>query len=76
MGVMARKPSREEVELRAYEIYVERGGQDGHDVEDWIAAEAELSTRLASKAESTSSTATSAPQTALHRSAAASGVDR
>jgi hypothetical protein len=76
MGVMARKPSREEVELRAYEIYVERGAQDGHDVEDWIAAEAELSTRLASKAASTSSTVTSAPQGASHRSAAASGVDR
>jgi hypothetical protein len=76
MGVMARKPSREEVEIRAYEIYVERGGQDGHDVEDWIAAEEELNTRLASKAEKTSSTQTAAPQTGLHRSAAASGVDR
>ncbi len=27
---------------RAYELYLERGGQDGHDVEDWLRAEAEL----------------------------------
>lgn len=34
--------SREEVARRAYELYLERGGQDGHDVEDWLGAEAEL----------------------------------
>lgn len=28
--------------MRAYELYVERGREDGHDVEDWIAAEPEL----------------------------------
>jgi hypothetical protein len=72
---MARKPSREEVEIRAYEIYVGRGGEDGHDVEDWIAAEEELSARPVSEPES-SSTVTSAPQTTLHRTAAASGSDR
>jgi len=31
-----------EVERRAYELYLERGGEDGHDVDDWIAAEREL----------------------------------
>jgi len=40
---MSSKPSREEVEVRAYEIYLQRGGEDGHDVEDWLAAELELS---------------------------------
>jgi hypothetical protein len=73
---MARKPSREEIERRAYEIYIERGAQDGHDAEDWIAAEQELSSPFASEAKSASSTATSAPQTTLHRSANASGGDR
>jgi hypothetical protein len=27
---------------RAYELYVERGMEDGHDVEDWLCAEEEL----------------------------------
>ena len=35
----------EEIELRAYQIYVERGGADGHDVDDWLQAERELSGR-------------------------------
>jgi hypothetical protein len=28
--------------MRAYEIYVERGRADGHDLEDWLQAENEL----------------------------------
>jgi hypothetical protein len=28
---------------RAYEIYVQRGGQNGTDVEDWLKAEKEIS---------------------------------
>ena len=36
-------PKVEEVELRAYQIYIERGGADGHDVDDWLQAERELS---------------------------------
>jgi len=35
-------PTREEIELRAYQIYVERGGVDGQDAEDWVQAEREL----------------------------------
>ena len=35
-------PTREEVELRAYQIYVERGGAHGQDVEDWLQAEREV----------------------------------
>jgi hypothetical protein len=31
-----------EVARLAYAKYVERGGQDGYDVQDWLAAEAEL----------------------------------
>ena len=34
-------PTREEIELRAHQIYVERGAQ-GQDVEDWLQAEREL----------------------------------
>ena len=35
-------PIREEIELRAYQIYLERDGAHGQDVEDWIQAEREL----------------------------------
>jgi hypothetical protein len=35
-------PTREEIELRAYLIYIERGGAHGRDVEDWLQAEREL----------------------------------
>ena len=35
-------PPREEIELRAYQIYVERDGAHGQDVEDWLQAEREL----------------------------------
>jgi large subunit ribosomal protein L7/L12 len=32
----------ERIAARAYERFLERGGVHGHDLEDWIAAEAEL----------------------------------
>ena len=35
-------PTPEQIERRAYELYLERGGEDGHDVEDWLAAQAEI----------------------------------
>jgi hypothetical protein len=35
-------PTREEIELRAYQIYLERGGAHAQDVEDWLQAEREL----------------------------------
>jgi hypothetical protein len=36
------RPTAEEIELRAYQIYIERGGADGHGVDDWLQAEHEL----------------------------------
>jgi hypothetical protein len=35
-------PTREEIALRAYHIYLERGGAPGNELEDWIRAEREL----------------------------------
>jgi hypothetical protein len=35
-------PSPDEVAKRAYFSYVSEGSLDGHDVQDWLAAEAEL----------------------------------
>jgi hypothetical protein len=34
--------NHEGVALRAYEIYVERGREDGNDVQDWLRAEQEV----------------------------------
>ena len=33
---------QEQIEKRAYELYIERGGQDGHDLENWLDAERQL----------------------------------
>ena len=35
-------PTHDEIELRAYQLYEERGGAPGQDVEDWLQAEREL----------------------------------
>jgi Protein of unknown function (DUF2934) len=35
-------PTREQIERRAYQFYLERGGAHGQDVEDWLKAEREL----------------------------------
>ncbi len=35
-------PDEETTRKRAYELYVERGMEDGHDIEDWFRAEEEL----------------------------------
>jgi hypothetical protein len=32
----------EEIRRRAYEIYLERGGQEGGEVDDWLQAQHEL----------------------------------
>jgi|RhiMetdeSRZDD1v2_1073273.scaffolds.fasta_scaffold119031_4 hypothetical protein len=40
------KPSlpitEEEIQIRAYALYLARGGEDGHDLEDWFEAERSL----------------------------------
>lgn len=42
-GMVDSQPSREAIALRAYEIYLERGCEPGHELEDWTRAEQELS---------------------------------
>ena len=37
-----RELSTEEIARRAHELYVQRGGEHGKDVDDWVAAEKEL----------------------------------
>jgi Protein of unknown function (DUF2934) len=38
-----REPSGEEIARRAHELYLQRGGEHGKDVEDWVRAKKELS---------------------------------
>jgi hypothetical protein len=35
-------PTHDEIEFRAFQIYLHRGGENGRDVEDWLKAEREL----------------------------------
>ena len=43
ISVEDKRPGRgEQVAARAYEKFLARGGDHGHDFEDWVAAEAEL----------------------------------
>jgi hypothetical protein len=39
---MASEPSEEDIRMRAYRRYLERGGGDGQDFDDWLEAEREL----------------------------------
>jgi Protein of unknown function (DUF2934) len=36
-------PTHDEVAMRAYELYLGRGSAPGHEAEDWLAAESQLS---------------------------------
>jgi hypothetical protein len=42
---MASEPSQDDIRMRAYHRYLERGGGHGMDFEDWLAAERELRQR-------------------------------
>jgi len=42
---MASEPSDEDIRMRAYHRYLERGGREGMEFEDWLEAERELKVR-------------------------------
>lgn len=42
-ATFARKsPVSDDIEVRAYQIYLGRGGLDGHDLDDWLQAERQV----------------------------------
>ena len=41
----------DEIRRRAYELYEARGGEEGHDLEDWNQAEAEILGNRSSEAD-------------------------
>lgn len=43
---LAATPPHEEIARRAYQLYEERGGKHGRDLDDWFQAERELRQRL------------------------------
>jgi DUF2934 family protein len=49
-------PKAEQIERRAYELYLERDGEDSHDLADWLSAEREL-TNLSEQSASTTARA-------------------
>jgi hypothetical protein len=42
---MASEPSEQDIRMRAYHRYLERGGTEGGEFNDWVEAERELKTR-------------------------------
>ena len=40
-----KNPNPKTIERRAYEVYLERGNDPGHDFEDWLRTERELKER-------------------------------
>ena len=41
-NINKRAPTQEEIEVRAYELYLQRGGENASALDDWLAAEKEL----------------------------------
>jgi hypothetical protein len=62
-------PSQAEIEFLAYQIFLERGGEPGHDLADWLAAEEQLRTQSESEAPVTQRTET--PPIPIRKSASA-----
>ena len=42
-------PTTEEIQVRAYELYLERRGAPGNPLEDWVQAEREVGARYGEK---------------------------
>jgi hypothetical protein len=61
-------PSQAEIEFLAYQIFLERGGEPGHDLADWLEAEEQLKTR--SEAEAPATQRTDNPPIPMRKSAA------
>jgi hypothetical protein len=62
-------PSQAEIEFLAYQIFLERGGEPGNDLADWLAAEEQLRTR--SEAEAPVAQRTETPPIPIRKSVGA-----
>ncbi len=60
MGNLSPEARREMITKKAYELFVSRGGEPGHEVEDWLTAE-QLVDRELQKSQSQASQPQAAP---------------
>lgn len=60
-----KRPTEEQIARRAYEIYTARGNEDGRDIDDWFAAEKELSAQFSPSSETSRTTAVNRGESAL-----------
>jgi hypothetical protein len=49
VAITKREPTQLQIAGRAFEIYLSRGAEHGHDVADWFEAERQLRTELEPK---------------------------
>lgn len=54
-GTTGKFPTSEEIQSRAYRIYMERGGADASDLQDWLQAKRELQQSVNAKQENSTS---------------------
>ncbi|HTW21966.1 MAG TPA: DUF2934 domain-containing protein [Candidatus Baltobacteraceae bacterium] len=57
-------PTHEEIEQRAHEIYMRRGGGHGQEMDDWLKAETELRNERQAAAEASGESASTKSRTA------------
>jgi hypothetical protein len=55
-------PGQDEIARRAYELFLQRGSVPGHETDDWLQAEAELSARASDDEREERQGATPAPR--------------
>jgi len=67
-------PTHQEIEERAHEIYLRRGGENGQDVDDWLKAEAELKNERQAAVESAAESLPSKSRTATAGGSVAFGT--
>ena len=60
-------PGRDEIARRAYELFLQRGSVPGHETDDWLQAEAELSAQGGESEGADRQTATPAPREGASR---------
>jgi hypothetical protein len=61
------EPTNEDIAARAYELYEERGSEDGHALRDWLDAEAELKGEIPSPDEASADATSQDPVTEASR---------
>ena len=66
-------PDDDVIAKRAYELYLQRGSVSGHELDDWLAAEAELSGAAAQQSNAAVNDTTDGPVLPVVRRRAARG---